>query len=107
MVLGTISTTDCPNHATVVYQYTIGDVTYTSKGASSDDGIMCDRARPGDSIHIYVDPESPKVSIIGAPERRLRDFPVAIVVIPGMAIAAGILGYALQKLRRTVPTTDA
>ena len=100
MIPGTIAATDCRNHATIVYEYTVAGTTHRSSGSSSGGDIACDRARPGDAIGIYVDPAAPSRSMIGAPERRLSGFWVNLIVMPGLAVVAGVLGFFDWKSRR-------
>lgn len=96
---GTVSSTDCANHAVVSYQYEIGAHVYT--GQTSFGGV-CNNLKSGDKITVYYARQSPELSELTDPSKALRNE----IMAAGAAAIFGppviILGIFL-KIKRSAP----
>src|SRR4051812_19181676 len=56
---GTVTATDCANHATFAYRFEAGGRVYTGHGKSGGTNPPCDRLRPGDRVEVWYLPPDP------------------------------------------------
>src|SRR5271167_1248671 len=56
---GLVTSTECPNHATVRYTYSVGGQSYRGQQSL---GNLCEHLNPGDKITVYYSKSSPQLS---------------------------------------------
>jgi hypothetical protein len=99
-VTATVEATDCGNHASYSYRFTVGGRRYTGSGGPGFGTPACGELHPGDRVVAYYLPSDPTTSVPGDIHQRLRNEKISVWSAAIGLPLFGILGVWLRSWLR-------
>ena len=99
VVTATVTGADCSDHGSVYYSYAWSGVTYRS---GDIDGRICDSARAGDRLDIWIVPDDPRVDATSEPRAGLLNDLIFIFLATGL-VAWGLNAVFRQQNTARLP----